>query len=138
MTYTEESGSVFDIDIDKYYLAHCVSKDFALGKGIAVEFERRFRLRHILIRSNGQIGDAVLVGRVFNLITKPIKCSKPTYYTLESTLIKMRELCNLYNIEYLAMPRIACGLDRLTWSKVRAMIKDIFSSSSINILVRTG
>jgi hypothetical protein len=50
----------------------------------------------------------------------------------------MRELCNLYNIEYLAMPRIACGLDRLTWAKVRAMIKDIFSLSSINILVRTG
>ena len=33
MVYREIYGDLFQVD-KKYYLAHCISADFALGKGI--------------------------------------------------------------------------------------------------------
>lgn len=41
MIYKEEKRDLFSVP-DNYYLAHCTSADFALGKGIAVEFDKRF------------------------------------------------------------------------------------------------
>ena len=41
MIYCEVYGDLFNVD-KKYYLAHCISADFALGKGIAVEFNKRY------------------------------------------------------------------------------------------------
>lgn len=38
-------------------------------------------------------------------------------------------------IQYLAMPKIGCGLDRLQWGKVREIIKDVFNDVNIEILV---
>ena len=35
----------------------------------------------------------------------------------------------------IAMPVIGCGLDRLDWSKVSDIIKDVFSDTDIEILV---
>lgn len=43
MTYKEEKRDLFTVD-DSYYLAHCISADFKLGAGIAVEFDRHFDL----------------------------------------------------------------------------------------------
>ena len=44
MIYIEEYGDLFQVD-KKYYLCHCISSDFALGKGIAVEFNKRYNMR---------------------------------------------------------------------------------------------
>ena len=41
MEFREEKRDLFSVP-DDYYLAHCISADFAMGKGIAVEFNRRF------------------------------------------------------------------------------------------------
>lgn len=41
MIYKEEKRDLFSVP-DNYYLAYCTSADFALGKGIAVEFDKRF------------------------------------------------------------------------------------------------
>ncbi|MFX1238484.1 MAG: hypothetical protein ACFFAS_15945 [Promethearchaeota archaeon] len=38
--------------------------------------------------------------------------------------------------KYLAMPWIASGLDGGDWSQIKALIKDIFSESDIEIEVR--
>lgn len=48
MTYREEIRDLFT-DSDEYYLAHCISADFALGAGIAVEFDKRFDMRRKLL-----------------------------------------------------------------------------------------
>lgn len=39
MIYNEIHGDLFSVD-DSYHLAHCISADFALGAGIAVQFTR--------------------------------------------------------------------------------------------------
>ena len=48
MTIKHVNGNLFQIAKETDYLAHCISKDYALGAGIAVEFQRRFRLREKL------------------------------------------------------------------------------------------
>lgn len=47
MTFTEKNMDLFSVPND-YYLAHCISADFALGAGIAVEFNKRFDMRRKL------------------------------------------------------------------------------------------
>ena len=41
MIYKEEVKDLFTVPED-YYLAHCISADFGMGKGIVVEFNKRF------------------------------------------------------------------------------------------------
>ena len=48
MNYEEKRKDLFSVS-NEYYLAHCISADFALGKGIAVEFNKRFDMRNRLL-----------------------------------------------------------------------------------------
>lgn len=47
MIYREEIKDLFSIS-DEYYLAHCISADFGMGKGIAIEFNNRFNMKRKL------------------------------------------------------------------------------------------
>ncbi|WP_143322734.1 macro domain-containing protein [Clostridium sp. HBUAS56010] len=144
MNLKEEKRDLFSVSED-YYLAHCIGADFGMGKGIVVEFNKRFNMKHILQRSypdylnqwthTQRIGDCILQGRVFNLITKERYYQKPTYRSLANALIEMRDLCCKYHIDKIAMPKIGCGLDRLKWDQVKGLIDDIFRGCDIEILV---
>ena len=103
---------------DTHYLAHCVSADFALGAGIAVEFNTRFNMRaklRSLPKECRQVGKAILYDKVFNLITKRRYFDKPIYPSLMDALLDMKEQCVCNGITKLAMPKIGCGLDSLSW-----------------------
>ena len=79
MEYKEEKRDLFSVP-DEYYLAHCISADFRMGSGIAVEFVESFDMRNKLqscfngylkeFVNNNYRSDCLLIGRVFNLITK--------------------------------------------------------------------
>ena len=49
MIYREEIINLFMVP-DDYFLVHCISADFALGRGIAVEFNKRFNIKASLQR----------------------------------------------------------------------------------------
>ena len=49
MRLVEEKRDLFDVSED-YYLAHCISADFALGAGIAKEFNKRYKSKTTLER----------------------------------------------------------------------------------------
>lgn len=138
MQYKETKMDLFDAPED-YYLAHCISADFALGKGIAKEFASRFDMRRILREKyNGYIyenGDCILEGRVLNLITKKQCLQKPTYTSMRSALEKMKTVCISNDIKKVAMPLIGCGLDRLSWLHVSNIIVSVFVETDIEILV---
>ena len=144
MTYTEEKRDLFSVP-GEYYLAHCISADFGMGKGIAVEFNRRFNMRNILREKypdqiNGwrryrYIGKCILEGRVLNLVTKERYFHKPTYESMENALLEMKSMCSCHGIKKVAMPIIGCGLDRLKWDKVSAIIQETFADTDIEILV---
>lgn len=141
MKITEITGDLFTADKD-FYFAHCISSDFALGAGIAVEFRNRFNMKNELftrfptLRLNDSvIGKALLVDNVFNLVTKKRAFEKPTYISLEESLLDMKQQCLDKDIKKLAMPRIASGLDRLSWKVVFGIIKDVFEDTDIEIQI---
>jgi hypothetical protein len=135
LIYNEIKADLFSLS-EKYYLAHCVSADYVLGAGIAVEFAKRFDMRRFLrTYGSGKYPACIKADRVFNLVTKE-KCNhKPTMKTLEASLILLRGFINSENIKYLAMPKIGCGLDGLNWEEVRELIKKTFADTDIEITV---
>lgn len=139
MTYKEEIRDLFSVPND-YYLAHCISSDFVMGKGIAIEFVKRFDMRNKLISQYTQYdweyqGYCLIHGKVFNLVTKEFYYDKPTYKTLTDALWNMRDYVVRYDIKKIAMPVIGCGLDRLEWCKVSEIIKEVFEDTDVEILI---
>lgn len=139
MILKEERRDLFTVPKD-YYLAHCISADFGMGKGIVIEFNKQFDMKNKLKANyqtnnwNGR-GYCIRVGRVFNLITKQFYYDKPTYQTLQDSLVDMREQMIVNNIQKVAMPVIGCGLDKLKWDKVKALIEESFADLDIEVLV---
>lgn len=140
MTFKEGRADLFSAPED-YWLAHCISADFALGAGIAVQFNRRFNMRAKLNEQFSEsdrkslVGKALLIDRVFNLVTKQKCWQKPTYDTLRAALTDMCKQVQEQKIEKLAMPLIGCGLDRLEWLKVRSIIKEVFAETDVTIVI---
>ena len=144
MTYREEVRDLFSVS-DDYYLAHCISADFGMGKGIVVEFNKRFDMKRKLqskypdylnqfIRHRTG-GDCILEGRVLNLITKERYFEKPSIITMMIALKKMKKICLENNITKVAMPTIGAGLDKMNFNKVKEQIVDIFKDTNIEVLV---
>jgi hypothetical protein len=130
----EERRNLFEVD-EKYYLAHCISADAEMGAGIAVEFAKKFPKIKMLKNYSILVGVCVKVDRIFNLVTKSKYYGKPTYFSLIASLEECRDICIENNIKYLAMPKIGCGLDRLSWGKVREIVQEVFKNTDIEILV---
>lgn len=137
MILNEKKGNLFELDNNKYYYAHCISSDFELGAGIAVEFQKRFNLKKNLKKcSSGKYPELIVLNHVMNLVTKNKYWNKPTYESITKCIQYMRDMCKNCGIKYLAMPKIGCGLDRLQWGKVREIIKEEFKDLDIEIEVR--
>lgn len=145
MKFNEQKGNLFELD-EKYALGHCISLDCEMGKGIAVQFDKEFRgmkswLKSMIIANDYTFPKTIpAISKnkrvVFNLITKKNYWGKPTYITIEKCINEMAEYCKRHDIKYLAIPKIGCGLDRLSWGKVREIIYNSFEELDIEIEVR--
>ena len=142
MTYNEIQQDLFSVP-QGYYLAHCISGDYALGAGIAKKFDKVYNMRFKLHRDyaipDGEkyanVGRALLVDNVFNLVTKARCFHKPTYDDLYDTLINKKEQMEDFGITKLDMPLIGCGLDKLEWNRVKDVIEDVFDDTDVEILI---
>lgn len=142
MTIREENGDLFKVSKD-YCLVHCISGDYALGAGIAKNFDRIYNMRHKLYRDYeipdgrkfANVGRALYVDGVFNLVTKARYFLKPAMNDLQAALLDMKRQCDEKGIKKLAMPRIGCGLDRLNWDDVKTLIEHVFEDSDMDVLV---
>ena len=133
MTYHEEKRDLFSVP-EEYYFVHCVSADFVLGKGIALELKKRFDMKNKL-RNSGQSGKCILIDRVFNLVTKENWRRKPTMESVTECLDELKRQVTEKDIKKIAMPRIACGLDSMKWEDVSEQVRNTFSDMDIEILV---
>jgi len=139
---SEKKMNLFD-NIGTYYLAHCISADFGMSGGIVLEFNKRFDMKNKLIKTfpnylNEWVkSDCILYGNVLNLVTKERVYHKPTYESLKCSLVQMKEICEMYNIMKIAMPRIGCGIDGLDWDIVKEILIEVFENSDIDILICT-
>lgn len=136
MDYKEVNGDLFTAP-QGYCLAHCISGDFTLAAGIAVEFDKRFNMRERLKDYYGtpDCPSIIKIDNVFNLITKERGYQRPTYDNLYQALWEMRQDVEIDSIKKIAMPQIGCGLDGLNWNIVKAMIKEVFNDLDIEIIV---
>lgn len=138
MIYKEEVRDLFTVP-QGYMLAHCVSGDFNLGGGIAKQFCEYYNMREKLIseytEATDEVGEALSIENVYNLITKERVYERPTYDNLRKALIDMRDMMVERQQSKLAMPKIGCGLDGLDWYIVRAIIKGVFEDTNIEILI---
>ena len=148
MVYSEVSEDLFN-NAGEYALAHCISADCKLGKGIDVEFAKRFNTKNLLqieypnyvdrfnshsclIIDNGKYGTGT---DVLNLVTKKYYYNKPTIESMRGALEDMKVECLLRGIKKVAMPKIGCGLDRLSWNDVKNAIFEVFSDTNMEIKV---
>lgn len=136
MTFTEIKGNLFDRELkhpSEYYV-HCISRDYACGAGIAKEFNKRYNLSLRLLDLPRT--SCMVIDDVISLATKPKYWQKPTYDSLRKALVDLKELCKeIWLVKTLVMPKIGCGLDRLSWKNVKKMLKEIFEDTDIAIEV---
>ena len=122
-------------------LAHCVSEDFKMGAGIAKTFKSEFGRVNELLHQGRSVGQvAVLLDRkgqrfIYYLVTKEHYYDKPTLRSLEKSLIAMKDHAVRNGVNAISMPAIGCGLDKLDWGKVRAIICNVFETTSIVITI---
>ena len=143
MTFAEKEQDIFELsNKDNYYFVQCISSDFKMGKGIALEFNRVFNCKNELIKEFKNFkwentGRCIKAKNsiVFHLITKNRYWDKPTYRTLKESLMELKTLCLEQNIKKLVMPKIGCGLDKLQWNTVKENIIKIFTDPDIEILI---
>ena len=142
MIFKEIKGDLFKSD-NKYTLVHCISYDCGMGAGIAKTFDSKMpkmknQLKRTIREKNLHGYFAILYKgdrNVINLITKERYWHKPTYDSLKASLLSAKKIAVREGIKYLAMPVIGCGLDRLQWSKVSVIIKEVFADTDIEIVV---
>lgn len=130
-------GDLFDA---KGALGHCVSADFAMGAGIARIFRSKFGQVQALKDQHCKIGDVATLQAnpfIYYLVTKQCFFHKPTYKSLEQSLIKMRDHMLSHDVSQINLPRIGCGLDKLEWSKVEQILLKTFETTSIKCIVYT-
>ena len=89
-----QRGDLFTKPNPSVSLAHCVSRDLAMSKGIAKIFREKFGRIQELEDAKADIGEiAVLkVGPkfIYNLVTKAKYYGKPTYESLRKSLVSMK------------------------------------------------
>lgn len=143
MIIIEEQRDLFTVPTG-YILVHCISADLAMGAGIAKEFAKRGVKAQLIENYHGmtKVGDCAVTATTgwqfeFNLVTKEKYWQKPTYGSLKTALVNARILALMNDDKpvKLAMPRIGCGLDKLEWSKVKAIIEEVFADTDVEILV---
>jgi hypothetical protein len=126
-------------DMVNYSIGHCVGADFSMSAGIAVEFKKLFGIKNYLQGLKANVGQTVYLKNnnryVFYLITKSLSRKKPTYSNLYESLIDLWKHCVNLNVKKLALPKIACGLDKLKWDIVKKMIDYVFADMQIEIII---
>jgi O-acetyl-ADP-ribose deacetylase (regulator of RNase III) len=137
----ELQGDLFTCD-PAASLCHCVSEDMAMGKGIAVQFKKRFGKVAELKAQQSRTGSAAVLEKpdcpgafVYYLVTKARYFHKPTLASVRQSCEWMRDHAVLHNVGCIALPRIACGLDGLQWLEVKDMLIDVFSLTSVKLQV---
>ncbi|CAI6372597.1 unnamed protein product [Macrosiphum euphorbiae] len=120
---------------EKLATAHCVSEDFQMGSGIAVNFKLKYGALGALMDQKVRVGGVAELPRsdeggklcVFYLVTKVLFHHKPTLQSLADSLNQLRDRLIDLRINRLIIPKLGCNLDRLDLYQVRGLLSATFS-----------
>lgn len=156
----EVKGNLFELDKcelfmgttpQDYVLAHCIASDFGMFGGIAKEFVMRKDMKRKLIQwaeeegisedtvggtHQALVGKSIFIQDTYNMVTKPSTAYPPHgYASLYQCLEDVRAQMLQNNQNFLAIPRIGCGIDGLDWDNVRMVLTEAFKDTPIKVLV---
>lgn len=153
MIYIEQNMDIRNTPDDSdTVIAHCIAADLNWGSGVApIINSEMFDAEHLCrykcsinpdgVRNELQVGGILAINgpkrknTLINLITKLRSCYKPTYEHVASSLVALRDYMEQKGLTTLYMPKIACGIDMLKWSVVSPIIKGVFASTNIKIII---
>lgn len=69
------------------------------------------------------------------MVTKRYSAGFPEFKDFKETLKKLPEYCERLTIKDLAIPKIGCGLDTLSWERVMKVLKAGFMNSNTTVTV---
>lgn len=127
-----------------YYLAQGISKDLNFSTGLPALFERMYGMKEKIEtfcadeysdNTDVELGEAVLIDNVFNLVVKESSYNKPDADRLLDALTDMRDQMDAKMIKKLAIPKICCGRNGLEWDDVKSALEFVFDDSDVQILV---
>ena len=114
----------------------------ARAQGIAREFRDRFggidemRLQHVPMGGVATLHHDERF--VYALVTKERSSGDyPTLVSLRASLMALRARVAADGVTRLAAPRLGCGLDKLQWPAVRALLADVFAGSGVRFTIFT-
>lgn len=149
MILIEENRDLATVDTDEYYLAHCISYDFAKVTGVSVELDEHHNIKN---RIKERYGDDFITrypnmncilsdNKVFNLIIKTDYNLEDKYRFLEESLYSMRKILldkdNVYIIKTnkIAISKKEYSLYELDWDRVKNIITKVFQDTNVEFLV---
>jgi hypothetical protein len=131
--------------------AHAVDKTLHMRAGIALDFRHEIGQVNVLISQPKGVVEVATVldakqNRIFYMIAKERRFHKPRKPFEKSfknnylrALKGLKQACIDYKINKLAIPRLGCNLDMLSWSEfIKPAILDIFGDLDMHILVCTS
>ncbi len=116
----------------------------AMGKGIALEFRKRYPSMYNKYKQKCKDGsfntgdvffwkeDALTI---FNLGTQKTWRTKATLEAINASVTKMLEIASRMKIPKIGIPRIGAGLGGLSWSRVKKELIDIADNHPIELIV---
>ena len=74
---------------------------------------------------------------IYNLETNDKFSDKHDLPTLLSTLETMKFHASIYGVSTLVIPKIGCGLGKMSWQETVTLLRDVFAYSDIHVVVYT-
>jgi hypothetical protein len=135
----KEIADIFLADSD-YSIAHCISTDLKMSKGIASQIKMIFgNPTPQLKKLKPQIGDAIpiKIGNkiIYHLITKQKYFHKPKYDDIKLTIQNLKKSMRKLHDFKIAIPTIASGIDKSNWTIIKQHIFKEFLNTNINLLI---
>ena len=131
-----QRGNLFEATCS---LGHCVSRDFKMSRGIALQFRKRFGRVPELLLQRARVGEIAVLRQdqrfVYYLVTKNKFHQKPSIFTVRSSLLAMREHMVAHGIRTAALPKVASGLDGIPWPEVKRELEEIFELAPLTVIV---
>lgn len=135
-------GDLFTTDCK--VLMQCISADFGMGRGIAVDFVRNYKVMQFIkqgawLNNNNLIKtiwpscfivkDIETDTLIINLITKEKYSDKPTQKSMYEALFTASNYIVQQDIKEISLPRIGSGLDKLNWEDTESNLYHVFKQN---------
>lgn len=130
-------------------LVNPVNTKGVMGKGIALEFKKRFPESYKVYRAackRGELRPGIVLfvpgqkgePNILHFPTKNHWRGRSQLEWIAAGLDCLRDHYTVWGLARIAMPQIGCGLGGLDWQDVRPLIEERFADEPLHIMISVG